>query len=255
MTTTAAWILSALMLTFAASPALGQEPPVSEEPVSEEEVEPRWQAAAGLAFLLTSGNTETQSLGLDFHLARKPEPWGLELNAQLQRAEDSGVRTAEHYLLSLRGIRAVAEKWGLFAGVVGEQDEFAGLELRMLVEAGFEYQALDGPKHHLAFDLGLTWTDEDRVPPEPDTESVGAIAGLTYAWEITTTAAIAQRLIYYPNFDNSDDWRVDSTTALTASMSERLALQFSYELRFRNQPIGGRDDTDATTKASLVLNF
>ena len=250
MTTTAAGMLSTLLLTFAASPALAEEPPVSED-----EVEPRWQVKAGLAVLLISGNTETESLGFDLHLVRKPEPWGLELNAQLQRAEDSGVRTAERYLLSPRGTRAVAEKWELFAGVLGEQDEFAGLDLRTLVEAGVVYKALAGSKHHLAFDLGVSWTDEDRVPPEPDTDSVGAIAGLTYEWKITTTASFTERLIYYPSFNNSDDWRVDSTTALTASLSTRWALQLSYELRFRNQPIGDRDDTDAITKASLVMNL
>ena len=247
---TAAWMLGVLTLTSALTSVRAQEPPATEE-----EAEPRWQGKAGLAFLLTSGNTETESLGVDLYLVRKPDPWGLELNAQLQRAEDGGVRTAERYLLSLRGTRAVTEHWEVFAGALGEQDEFAGLELRTLVEAGFVTRAFTGPKHHLAFDLGLSWTDEDRVPPEPDTDSVGAIAGVAYEWEFSETASFTERLIYHANFDDSDDWRVDSTTALSASLSARWALQLSYELRYRNRPIGDRDDTDATTKASLVVKL
>ena len=83
----------------------------------------------------------------------------------------------------------------------------------------------------MAVDLGVSFTDEDRVPPEPDTDSVGAIVGLAYEWKITTTASVTERLIYYPNFDNSDDWRADSTTAVTASLSTRLALQFLKQRR------------------------
>ncbi len=243
-------VLSALTLTWAASPALTQEAPAAPE-----ETEPSWEGTAGLAVLLTSGNTETESLGLDIQLTREPAPRGFELKAQLQRAEDSGVRTAERYLVGLRGTRTVSESWNVYAGVLAEQDEFAGLDLRKLVEAGFIYQALASPRHRLDVDLGLTWTDEDRIPPEPDSDSPGALAGLDYSWKISETASFTERFIYYPNFDDSDDWRVDSTTALTASLSTRWALQLSYELRFRNQPIGDRDDTDATTKASLVLNL
>lgn len=239
-----------LILALATAPARAQE---AEAP--EDEAEPRWSGSAGLAVLVTSGNTETESLGLDVQVTRKPDPWGLELKAQFQRAEDSGVRTAERYYLSLRGTRTVSERWEVYAGVSAEQDEFAGLDLRQLVEAGFVYYALTGPKHLLDFDLGLTWTDEDRVPPEPDTDFVGAVAGLDYTWKISDTASLTERLIYYPNFDESDDWRVDSTTALSASLTMRWALQLSYEVRYRNQPIGDRDDTDATTKASLVLKL
>lgn len=240
-----------LVLALAAPPALAQDP----QGEGEAEAEPRWQGKAGLSLLATSGNTETESFGLDLSLERRPEPWGLALGVQLHRAEEDGVRTAERYLASLRGKRALGERWELFAGIAGEQDEFAGLDLRTLIEAGATYAALRGSAHLLSFDFGVNWTDEDRLPPQPDVDYLGAILGLSYEWKISDSASLTERLAYYPNFDDSDDWRADSTTALTASLSERFALQFAYELRYRNRPIGRRDDTDTTTKVSLVLNL
>ncbi len=230
-------------------------PAAAQDPAAEEPEEPRWQGSAGLAFVTTSGNTDTQNVGLDFALKRKPEPWGLELTVKVERAEEEGVETAERYLAGLRGTRALNERWELFAGVSGEQDTFAGLDLRTLVEAGAVYHALLGPEHLLSFDLGATWTDEDRVPPALDVDYLGAVAGVAYEWKFSESASLTERLVYYPNFDDAEDWRLDSTTALTASLNERFALQLSYAVRYRNLPVGGRDDTDTTTKASLVLKL
>ncbi len=231
-------------------------PAAAQDPAAEEEAEePRWQGSAGLAFVTTSGNTDSQHVGFDFELSRRPEPWGLELTAQVDRAEEESELTAERYLAGLRATRALAERWELFAGASGEHDEFAGLDLRTLVEAGFVYHALLGPEHLLSFDLGATWTDEDRVPPALDLDYLGAVAGVSYEWKISDTASFTERLVYYPNFDDAEDWRFDSATALTASISERFALQLSYRLRYRNLPVGARDDTDTTTKASLVLKL
>ena len=219
------------------------------------EAEPLWTGNLGLAYVATSGNTDTQTMGLDLGLERRPTPWGLKLGASFNRAEEDGVKTAERSAVSGRATRALSERWELFAGLSGEKDEFAGYDLLFLVESGAAYKALLGPVHSLSFDAGATWTDESRLDPEPDGSYLGAVAGLAYRWKISETASLGERLVFYPNFDDSDDWRLTSETAVTASLSERLALKVGYELRYRNQPIGDNDDTDTTTKISLVLNL
>jgi len=225
------------------------------DPEAGEQIEKRWTGEAGLSYLATSGNTDTETLGLDFQLASTPEPWGVEFVAQLQRAEEDSLQTAERYYLSTRLKRSLSERWDFFLGLSGEQDEFAGLDLRTLVETGFVYTVPTKETHALSIDLGATWTDEDRVPSEPDSDHIGAILGLAYEWKISETATFSERLAIFPNFDDSDDWRFESTTALTASINARFAIQVAYELRFRNRPIGERDDTDATTKISLVMSL
>jgi putative salt-induced outer membrane protein len=243
------WSIALIAMLFAL-PALAQE---ADE--AEETEESPWKGSLGLAYLATSGNTDTSTFGLDFTLNREAQPWGFEALAQFNRAEDSGVVTAERYLLSARALRALNERWDFFAGLSAEKDEFAGFELRGMVETGVVYKALMGPKHHLAFDVGLTWTDEDRVEPEPDADYLGGLAGLAYEWKISDSASFTQRFLFYPNFDNSDDWRLNSDTGIQAAINDWLALKFGYELRYRNEPIGDADDTDTTTKFSVVLNF
>jgi putative salt-induced outer membrane protein YdiY len=252
-------LMAALVLSFPAGPAIAQED-------AEAPPEPTWTNEAGLSYVGTSGNTDTTSFGLDFKSERKPTPWGLNLIATFTRAEDSGVVTAEQYFVGARALRQLNDRWSLFAGLSWARDTFGGFENRYIAEAGAEFLAIKTDKHTLSFDGGLTWTSEDQlktreVPPdaiEEYTDSVdwfGGVLGLTWDWAFSKSASLSQRVLYYPNFDDSADWRVGSDTAVKADLTKLLALQFSYLVRYRNQPIDNREKTDTTTKVSVVMSF
>lgn len=245
-----AFLCTGLALVLGVAPALADEGEAEEA-----QPEPTWKSNIGLSYVATSGNSDTNTMGLDLLVERKPEPWGLEFIANFNRAEDSGNLTAERYYASARALRTLSERWEFFAGLSGEKDPFAGFDLRAVVESGVTYHALLGPKHLLSFDGGLTWTDENRVDPAPDVSYFGGVAGLKYEWKISDTASLYERLLFYPNFDDSSDWRLSSDTGLQVSMTSLLAVKLGYELRYRNKPIGAADSTDTTTKASLVFTF
>ena len=215
---------------------------------------PPWSGSLGLAFLATSGNTDTQTFGLDLAAKRTPDPWGIEFSASYLRSKDSGVTTAERYGAKVRAERKLNDRWSLFGGVSGERDTFAGLDLRGIVEVGATYTALAGPVHTLAFDGGVTWTKESLVSG-PDADFAGGMLGLTYSWKPREGTEISERLLWYPNFDETSDWRATSETAVQAALSNRLALKVGYEVRYDNEPVPGFDETDTTTKISLVVSF
>jgi putative salt-induced outer membrane protein len=219
-----------------------------------------WKGALGLSYVDTSGNSETSTFGLDFKVERLPEPWGLEITGRFNRASNDGDLTAERYYLGGRAKRALSDRWELFGGLSGEKDEFAGFDLRLLAEAGAAYQLLLGPEHFLSVDAGLTYTDEGRVDPQPDASWFGGVLGLAYEWKISDTTSFTERLLYYPNFEESSDWRIASDTGIQTAISSLLALKFSYEYRYRNEPLvladgSVADSTDTTTRFSVVFNF
>jgi len=251
-------LMLGLVAALAAWPAMAQEAGTEEEAP-----EPNWKNEVGLSYVGTSGNTDTSSFGLDYKANRKPTPWGLDLIAMFTRAEDGGVVTAEQYFAGARGLRQLNDRWSLFAGLNWARDPFSGYDDRYIAEAGAEFIVVKTEKHTLSFDAGLTWTSEDRVFYDDDlmqefTETVdwfGGVAGLKWDWAFSKSASLSQRLLYYPNFDDTADWRLGSDTAVTASLTKLLALQFSYLVRYRNLPIGDNEKTDTTTKASVVLSF
>jgi len=237
-----------MMLLLAALPVLADE--------GEEAKEPSWTGETGLSFVATTGNSETQTLGLDLKFERRPEPWGVVFGGSFIRAEQDKELTAERYGAYVRGKRALSERWELFAGLSGEKDQFAGYDLRGVLDAGATYKALVGPTHELSFDGGLAWTTEDFIEGQgSDNDYFGAILGLDYKWSFSDNAYLGQTLDYFPNFDNSTDWRFVSETSLQGSLTSLLALKLAYLIRYDNEPVPGFDDTDTTATASLVLKF
>ena len=238
-----------LSFCFLAPPATARDAPPTEETTADK---PAWTTKLGLSYLATSGNSDTETLGFDVEAVKRPEPWGLESTAQFNRAEQDGAKTAERYQAGLRATRAWTERWDAFVGLSAEQDEFAGIDLRGVVEAGAVYHALLGPRHKLDLDVALTWTDEERLPPDVDDSWLGALLGADYDLALSESATLSQQVRYYPNLDDGSDWRADSITELTAALNRHFAVRLSHEIRYRNQPIGANDDTDTTSKASLV---
>jgi putative salt-induced outer membrane protein len=237
-----------LVMVMAALPVIAQE-------AEEEEEEPIWKGSLGLSWLATSGNTDTSSFGLDFGFDRRPEPWGLSFAARGNRAEDNGVLTAENYFAAARAVRKLGERWEAFGGLQWSKDPFAGFDSQTVASVGATYIAVDSERHYLTFDGGLAYTWEDRVPPAMDTDFAGGILGLNWEWKLSESAKLTERLMFYPNFDTSSDWRLTSVTGLEAAVNQWLALRLGFDVRHRNEPIGDAKGTDTTSTASVVFNF
>ena len=239
-------MMSLVMVLLLALPVLADDPPA-------EDGGP-WEGSMGFSFVSTSGNSDTQTLGFDFSLKRKPEPWGLDAGAYYLSSEDDGNTTAERYGARLRGERALSERWNAWAGLSGEHDAFAGYDLRAIVGGGAAWTAVKSARHELVFDGGLTWTSEDLIGVE-DRDYLGGLLGLTWAWHPNEGTTIGERLVWFPNFDRTSDWRLRSETSVEAALSARLALKLGYLVRYDNEPVPGYDETDTTTTVSLVVNF
>jgi len=243
-------LMFGMILATTAAPLLAQEA-ASEE----EEKEPKWKGSLGLAWVATSGNTDTSSIGLDFGLESKPEPWGFKFAARGNRADDQGALTAENYFASARAVRTLSNRWDVFGELAWMKDPFAGFDSQSVTSAGATYKAIESERHLLTFDMGLAYTWEDRIPPEGDVDFAGGLLGLAWEWKLGASSKLIERLVFLPNFDDSADWRLTSVTAVEAAVNDWLALRFGYDIRHRNQPIGDADSTDTTSTASVVFNF
>ncbi len=222
--------------------------------MAQENNEDAWSGSFGLSLVATSGNSDTQTLGLDLAVKKQPDPWGWEATATYLKSEQDGDTTAERYGGALRGERKLSDRWALFSAVNAEHDAFAGYDLRGVLEVGASYSALLGPVHELSLDAGLSWTTEDLVASE-DQDYMGGVFGLKYGWHPRKGTVVGQKLVWYPNFDQTSDWRLTSETTLQAAVSERLALKLGYQIRYDNEPVPGFDETDTTTTVSIVLGF
>ncbi len=236
--------LACLLVVSLAAPCLGADAPPKSP----------WSGSLGLSFLSTTGNSETRSWGAELGLKRVPDPWGLEFNLKFLGASKDGVKNAEDTLATLRGIRGLSERWGVYASGSWERNTFAGFDHRAILEAGATFKALVGPVHTLAFDAGLSRTNESPVAL-PSFSFTGGVLGFVYEWKISPTSVLSEKTRYYADFDDTGNWRLTSEAALKAAISSLLAVKIAYDFGYRNQPSPGFLKTDTTTTLSLVASF
>jgi putative salt-induced outer membrane protein YdiY len=120
-----------------------------------------------------------------------------------------------------------------------------------VAEAGGLWKAWRGPVHFLDVDVGVTWTRE-----EPTTGSTsdfpGALAGAAYKWVISPTASFRERLVFLPNLDDTNDWRLRSETSLEAAVATAWALRLGLLATRDNEPTPGFKKDDTATSISVV---
>jgi len=213
-----------------------------------------WSGSAELSFIQTSGNTDTQSLGMGFEITYKLGVWTTEAKLGYLRAETDGDLTAEKLTGLLGARRSLSEVFDVYARTTYLQNEFAGLNSSWGLEAGGLYKALTGDRHFLDLSAGLGYTTEDRVS-EANRDFAMATLGAKYKWKISESTDFTNDFGYVYDFDDSEDWRIANATALTTAINKIFSLKVGYALIYLNQPAAGFEKRDATSSVALVAKF
>ncbi len=281
----AAGVVAAAVALLSASPAPAEEP------------EPGWSDEAELSFVATGGNAETRTLALSNALTRTWRRARLRMTAAGLRSESArkervfvelpgggvGLRetsttelTAESYSLEGQYERDLSPTLFWLAGAGWERNEFAGVRNRYSGLAGIGRIWFKGPRGELRTDHGLTVTRQEDVIEDPRTDDtfLGLRLKLDHRRQLSATARWTTLLKIDESLADTADLRADLTLALTASVSERLALKLSLQGLWDHQPAltelpvvdaggtptGGRmlaelESLDTRLSAALVFTF
>jgi len=216
---------------------------------------PIWDTQFGLAFVGTSGNTDTNTFGADFALHRRWPLWKIDATATGVQTDTAGVKSAERYIASLRGQRKLSSLLGLSVGERVEHDPFAGVDLRSLADVGLTWNLVNMPRWMFEAMTSAAWDHEKPTIGESTDHPTGIFEALSTIPFGTTGGKSTQRFTFYPDFENSSAYRSEAEVTAQATMNSHLALKFGYLFRFSNQPLAGFKKTDNTTTASVVLTF
>ena len=82
-----------------------------------------------------------------------------------------------------------------------------------------------------------------------------AHAGLGYKWQFTKNAAFTNDFTFLADLSDTSNWFMTEKAAITANISSIFALQGSWTLLYRNQPVPGFHNTDTATAFGIVAKF
>jgi putative salt-induced outer membrane protein len=218
--------------------------------------EKRWSDEAELSFVDTGGNTDVVSLSarnlLKYIFTDKLEgAW--KLGALY--GETDGEKNAESYFTELRLDYLFTERFYSYASGGWVKDKFAGIDSRYYLGPGVGYKFLTGPKHFFLGEAGLNYVTEEYTD-DTDQDYLQGRAFAKYEYAFTEKNKFSQSLEYLYDFDDSENYNVNSETALISALSDYLSLKASYVVKYDNKPVPETlKETDTILGVTLVVNF
>jgi putative salt-induced outer membrane protein len=216
----------------------------------------RWGDEAELSFVDTGGNTEVTTLSaknlLKYKFTEKMEGfWKLGV----LYGESDGEKNAENYFTELRMDYLFTKRFYCYATGGWLKDKFAGFDSRYYVGPGMGYKFFMGPKHILLGEVGLRYVTEEYTN-DTDADYLEGLTFARYEYAFTNKNKFSQSLEFLYDFEDSDNYKVNSETAVLSSLSDYLSLKTSYVIKYDNEPVPKTlDDTDTILAVALVVNF
>ena len=241
------WAWGLALTCLASSPVLAASTP---EPPSNP-----WSETMELSFVDTGGNTEVTTLSFKSTLQyrfteRAFGTW--KLGAVFGRS--AGETNAESYQTELRGDYAVTKRTYWLGYGSWLRDTFSGIDSRTSLGTGPGYRFLVGPRHTLRGEIGLSYSEEDSSDGAEKEYFGGRVFG-TYEYRFGEKSTISQAVEFQLDFSETDDWLLNSETALTLPLSSALALRTSYTLKHDNRPVADLKKTDTVLSIALQISF
>ncbi|HWW83325.1 MAG TPA: DUF481 domain-containing protein [Vicinamibacterales bacterium] len=262
---TAAWVLQVLLfgtLVVLAPLTARAQAPAAQAPTPQAPADnpaappppPLHEATAEFAFVGTSGNSSTQSIGLSGQDIYRPDSWTLTTKATYVRNETSSELKAESFDFAFKGARNLNPRFSIFGRYEYLHDRFAGIEHRQNIEGGAAYVLVDSAPHTLTVDASLGYARELQLIG-PMLSNPSAQTGAVYKLKVSETAELDEDAHFNWSLSDGNDWRAANILSVTAKLMTRLSLKASNTVRFVNEPVPGFMKTDTITAIALVVKF
>lgn len=211
-----------------------------------------WSGEAELGVVMTTGNTETQTVSAKAKVENEQDKWRHKLAVEALNQESANQTTAERYNLSGQSNYLISERQYLFGIVTYEDDRFSGYDYRATEALGYGARVVD--EQNLTVDveagLGARQSELDNNGGSED-EGVVRLAG-NLAWEISDTSHFTEEL----TSEIGEDVTISkSVTALKTQINGSLAMKLSYTIKNTSEVPVGIEKTDTETAVTLVYGF
>ena len=201
-----------------------------------------------------AGNSSVTTLNTDERIDWAAGLWGVTESFSVIYGKNDSATTASTWHGSLRGDRSIGSRLSLY--VLGNYDRntFAGFDRRFEEGLGLAIQALRARRDSINAETGLSYTEQHNTDSTENDFPAARVAG-TYTHTFSKTAYFKQGVEILPDLKVSRNLRVNTETALVASVSANIALKASYVVHFDNLPEPGFKKSDRLLTTGVQVTF
>jgi putative salt-induced outer membrane protein YdiY len=212
------------------------------------------KVTAGIAYLDASGNTDLTSLTVNERLEwKRPRFLWAQWVTAINGSTD-GEESANLLAMGLRGDWKPRGRLSVYSLLSYDRNRFADIGRRFEEGAGLGYALIERPRHRLTIELGSQFVQQRNLARVSDNFLAGRGAEF-YRYTIKENTYVEERLEYLPNFENSDDYRMNGEANVVAPLSRHLSLKLGYVVRFDNLPGPDVEKTDRFFTSGLQIAF
>ena len=231
-----------------------------------------------LGYIQTSGNTETKTFNLD---AKAKKSWGHHIFGLMfdgQYADDDGKETKNKFVTELEYDYEFTDRFSFDYLLGYKSDKFSGFEYQAYTGPGLAYKAIVSDTHNLELSGNILYSmdsyedvyrddngDVINYPAPTDTGTLDAEAydddyfgyklkGI-YAWQILENLKFDQELSIRGSAEEVDNYFVFSKTGISSKLSDMFSAGISYKVDYINLPAEGKESTDTTLTANLIIDY
>jgi putative salt-induced outer membrane protein len=211
-----------------------------------------WSGELDLGASRVTGNTESAELNLKSKVKHEAIHWRNEGRFQFDFGDDDNVTNERSFLFSFETNYKLTPRFYLFGIASYEDDAFSGFAFRTTETVGAGYGLIRLSDLSLDVEAGAG-ARQTKIEGTNDTENeaVGRFDG-EFAWQLSDHADLRDETTIILGEERTT---FDSTVALTSTIMDRFAVRLSFNVQHETNVERGTEETDTTTKASLVYSF
>jgi len=214
----------------------------------------RREFAADVGFVSTTGNTEISALNLGEKLILRAGAWEHRQQFGSIYASQDGKQTSNLLFTNWRSDWSFRPGLALFGYAGFDRNEFAGISRRFEEALGLAAKLVTQESDLWTMELGLGLNQQRGT--DGTTLNFSSVRSATmYKHLFTKTAYFQQGVEFLPSLKVSEDYRVNSESALVAPLSSHIAMKLAYVVRFDNLPEVGRRKSDRILTSGLQFNW
>lgn len=206
---------------------------------------------AGLGYLSTTGNTETESVNVNFAMGWNYAPWHHRFIGLAVRSSTSNVTTAEAYGLNWKTDYDINETAYWYGLIAWDKDEFSAYDQQIREALGYGRHLIQTERHDLSGEVGVGVRQADLRDGTTQDDTILRLSG-DYTWTISDTSRFGQTLAIESGSDNT---YTQATSSLGVDINAAFALVVSYTIKSNSDVLPGTEKTDTFTSVTIEYSF
>jgi putative salt-induced outer membrane protein len=204
-----------------------------------------------LGFVMTRGNSDTETLQTKVAMVHDGEHWRQKLKLEAVRVQDAGTTTTDRYQFNGQSDRKMSSGAYLFAAVAHEVDKFSGFDFQSSLFAGYGRDFVKTEKWEFGAEVGPGYRYSEPVSGDPEQEALLHLAGrgkYQFNEHVAIDASVAH--------DRGKKQVISlANVSLVSRLNARLAMNINWGFKHNDSPPAGVKKVDVLTSVTVSYSF